>query len=97
MDDQKILYIKLFERCNSYGEGSIDCSTFWQNNPAFKHPEELHKMLELLEGAGDLVSHAAGKWFTWDDPDPLAIQAKFAKKYNKPQVKEERSSEVQID
>ena len=80
-----------------YGEGSIDCLKFRENNAAFKHLEELHNMLEFLKGARSLVSHAAGKWFTWDEPDPLAPPARFAKKTNMPQAKEERSSEVQVE
>ena len=51
MDDQKILYIHLFELCNSYEAGKFDSLVYMENNPAFKHPNETHKMLEFLRGA----------------------------------------------
>ena len=46
-DDQKILYIQLFELTKSYNEGKLDCMTYLEN-PAFKHPNETHKLLEFL-------------------------------------------------
>ena len=53
-------------------------------------------MLDFLKAAGDPISHNDCILLTWDDPDPLAIEAKLAKKDNKPK-EEERSSEVKID
>ena len=97
IEEQKMLYIKLFECCKSYGQGTIDSLIYWKNKEAFKHPEELHKMLDFLTEAGDPISHDDGTWLTWMDPDPLAIEAKLAKNGNKPKSKEERSSEVKID
>ena len=96
IEEQKMLYIKLFECCKSDGQGTHYSSNFWKNKAAYKHPEELHKMLDFLKEASDHISHDAGTWITWFDPDPLAIEAKLAKKDNKPK-EEERSSEVGID
>ena len=98
MDDQKILYIQLFELCKSYDEGKFDCMTYLEN-PAFKHPNETHKMLEFLRGAQCPIAHlSTGKWYLWDEPDPLAPAARDLKITNlPPQTKEEPSSEVQVD
>ena len=96
MEAQKKLYIQLFECCKSYGLGKLHSSKSWKNHPGFKHPGELHKMFEFLKQAGDPISHDVGTWTTWYDPDPLAIEAKLAKKDNKPK-EEERSSEVKIE
>ena len=48
-EEQKILYIKLFEITKSYSEGQMDSLTFLDNQ-AFKHPDKTHKMLQFLQG-----------------------------------------------
>ena len=96
-DDQKILYIQLFELTKSYSEGKLDSLTYMENQ-AFKHPNETHKMLEFLRAAQTPAAHmSGGRWYLWYDPDPLAPLAKDLKNTNMPPQKEEQVPEMQVD
>ena len=89
-DDQKILYIQLFELTKSFSEGKLDSLTYMENQ-AFKHPNETHKMLEFLRAAQTPAAHmSGGRWYLWFDPDPLALLANDLKDTNMQPQKEEQ-------
>ena len=95
-EEQKILYIKLFEITKSYAEGQMDSLTFLDNQ-AFRHPNETHKMLEFLRAAHSPVSQSSGRWHLWYNADPLAPFARYVRKMNSPSEKQEQDSEMQVD
>ena len=99
--EQKLLYMRMFERTKSYDEGRRDVLRI-SESPAFKHPVLTHKVMQFLQDVHRSVDANSGEWKMWEKPDKNARLAKDCRRKNIPKeettgVKEEPELEVEVD
>ena len=66
--DQKDLWIRMFERTKSYEEG-VNAMTSWLQTEAFQHyGNKTHRVLQFLQESCQKVTKKTGKWNLWYPP-----------------------------
>ena len=94
--DQKDLWIRMFERTKSYEEG-VNAMTSWLHTEAFQHyGNKTHRVLQFLQESCQKVTKKTGQWNLWYTPIVGKERAQDIKKLNVPEIKKE-FTDMEVD
>ena len=94
--DQKDLWIRMFERTKSYDQGMNEMFD-WLRVEAFQHcGNKTHKVMQFLQEACIKVNKKIGKWNLWYNPIPGKERAQHIKARKVPEIKKE-FVDMQVD